>query len=461
MRTPIRAALIAGVAGAALTSAVNGAQAGGFAIHEQSAYYQGMSFAGQTAGGGVSISSMFWNPATMSQSKERFSSESVYSGIIADTQITPTTAVSSTGANLVGLGPSGDIGQDAIVPASYFIYKFSDRFNVGVAINSPFGLVTSPPNNVWSGMFYSRDSRVRSFNATPMASYQVNEWLAVGAGLQIQYFKVFLESRAPVPSVIPSPVDSLFLRGSSTDIGWTAGITLTPTPWTTIGLGFRSAISQSLQGDGFRPAFGPVPLPLGPGGALVPVVVPAATPAIATTVTLPESASIAIRQRITEQFTLLGTVEWTNWSRLSSSDITVPPAGSVIAFPTQLNFGWRDGWFASVGAEYQWNPQFTLRGGVAFEQSPVTDTTRTTRLPDNDRIWASVGFTYNWSHRLSIDFGYSHIFVDNTAINLVPGNPSWTAAQGTFIGTADSSVDILSIGIRYKFFEPAPLITKG
>jgi hypothetical protein len=43
----------------------------------------------------------------------------------------------------------------------------------------------------------------------------------------------------------------------------------------------------------------------------------------------------------------------------------------------------------------------------------------------------------------------------------VPGNPSWTAAQGTFIGTADVSIDIVSIGIRYKFFEPAPLVTKG
>ena len=41
------------------------ANAGGFAVHEQSVYGQGTSFAGIAAGG--ALSSMFWNPATMTQ----------------------------------------------------------------------------------------------------------------------------------------------------------------------------------------------------------------------------------------------------------------------------------------------------------------------------------------------------------------------------------------------------------
>ena len=41
------------------------ASAGGFGIREQSAYGQGTSFAGIAAGG--ALSSMFWNPATMTQ----------------------------------------------------------------------------------------------------------------------------------------------------------------------------------------------------------------------------------------------------------------------------------------------------------------------------------------------------------------------------------------------------------
>lgn len=462
MTTTIKSALLAGVAIGAVAAGTVAAQAGGFAIHEQSAYYQGMSFAGQGAGGGVSISSMFWNPATMTQAKDKLNTESVYTGIIADSKITPTTATSPTQGSLLPLGPSGDISQDAIVPASYAIYKWNDRLSFGVAVNSPFGLITSP-NTFWAGQNYSRDSRVRSINFTPMAAYQVNDWLAVGAGVQIQYFKVFLESAFPTFPVVNPNGTSLILKGSSTDMGFTAGVTLTPTAWTTIGLGFRSAISQTLQGEGDRPPFGPIPLPVGPGGALVPVVLPAAYVALQTTVTLPESASVSIRQKISDQWTALGTLEWTNWSRLNTSDITTPFPGTVLGLPTVLTFAWRDGWFGSAGLEYQWSPQLTLRAGGAYEESPITDTTRTTRLPDNNRWWASGGFTYNWSPSLSLDFGYSHIFVDSTAINITPGNPSFTAAQGTFVGTAATSIDIISVGFRYRFgVEPAvPLITKG
>src|SRR5882757_8595874 len=41
------------------------ANAGGFALREQSAYGQGSSFAGVAAGG--ALSTMFWNPATVTQ----------------------------------------------------------------------------------------------------------------------------------------------------------------------------------------------------------------------------------------------------------------------------------------------------------------------------------------------------------------------------------------------------------
>jgi long-chain fatty acid transport protein len=48
----------------ALVAGVATAEAGGFAVREQSAYGQGSSFAGMAAPGD-SISSMFWNPAAV------------------------------------------------------------------------------------------------------------------------------------------------------------------------------------------------------------------------------------------------------------------------------------------------------------------------------------------------------------------------------------------------------------
>ena len=54
---------LAGVSLAAL-GAVSTAQAGAFAIREQSATAQGLSFAGAASGSG-GLSSVFWNPATI------------------------------------------------------------------------------------------------------------------------------------------------------------------------------------------------------------------------------------------------------------------------------------------------------------------------------------------------------------------------------------------------------------
>src|SRR5215207_3903500 len=64
-RAITRALMLAGTSLGAIALGT-AAQAGGFFIHEQSTYFQGTSFAGAAAGG-PALSSMFWNPATITQ----------------------------------------------------------------------------------------------------------------------------------------------------------------------------------------------------------------------------------------------------------------------------------------------------------------------------------------------------------------------------------------------------------
>jgi len=460
VHSKLKAALLAGsaLAGMALTSVT--AQAGGFAVREQSAYFQGTSFAGAAAGG-PSISSMFWNPATMTGAAPGLTTESAYTGIIGDSVITPTAAAHPAAPGLLGFGDSGNISEKALVPASYIVWRPSEQWALGIATGAPFGLVTNP-RALWAGMFYSRESEVITYNATPMAAYKVNNWLSVGAGLQVQYMRVRLDQAFPgsgtFPPFGPLAPDTLSINANGISVGFTAGVTLTPTPWTTIGIGYRSGINQYLEGNALRPAFVASVVPF-------PVIVPAGGATIVAHLPLPDTVSLGIRQKVTESFTLLGTVEWANWSRFDAVPITLVPNPAPPGIPTALPFGWQDGWFASIGAEYQFNPALALRAGIGFERSPITDAVRATRLPDNDRIWASAGVSYAWSEKLSIDLGYTHIFVDDAPINLSPGsgNPSFNPALGTFIGTARTDVDIISLGIRYRFgdFPLKPLVTKG
>src|SRR5215207_5534258 len=257
VHSKLEAALLAGsaLAGMALTSVT--AQAGGFAVREQSAYFQGTSFAGAAAGG-PSISSMFWNPATMTGAAPGLTAESVFTGIIGDSVITPTAAAHPAAAGLLGFGDSGNISEKALVPASYIVWRPSEQWALGIATGAPFGLVTNP-RALWAGMFYSRESEVITYNATPMAAYKVNNWLSVGAGLQVQYMRVRLDQAFPgsgtFPPFGPLAPDTLSINANGISVGFTAGVTLTPTPWTTIGIGYRSGINQYLEGNALRPAF--------------------------------------------------------------------------------------------------------------------------------------------------------------------------------------------------------------
>jgi len=130
-----------------------------------------------------------------------------------------------------------------------------------------------------------------------------------------------------------------------------------------------------------------------------------------------------------------------------------------------IPFEWKDGWFFSLGAEYQWNPQLALRAGVAFERSPVTDSVRGPAIADNDRTWLSIGATYNFNAKTTFDLAYSHGFVKSAPINITsPSNPLFAIGGGTtYTGNVDSHFDIISVGLRYRWDNPAPakLVTKG
>jgi long-chain fatty acid transport protein len=165
--------------------------------------------------------------------------------------------------------------------------------------------------------------------------------------------------------------------------------------------------------------------------------------------------TIGLRQQIGDRFTFLAGFEWTDWSRLGTANLqqfggaAATIGGGAVTFPFQYS----DGWYASVGGEYKLMPNLTLRAGFAYEKSPITDRVRTPRLPDNDRYWYSFGFSFTPAQlpMVTLDFGYSYIDVKPTSINIsaASGNP-WLNPTGTYIGSVNTDIHIVSVGLRYK-----------
>jgi len=292
---------------------------------------------------------------------------------------------------------------------------------LGLSLTAPYGLATTS-DDPWVGMFSHLEAEALSFNATPIIGVKLNEMVSIAVGLQVQYFDINIETAlAPVAS----PPRQRF-AGDDWGVGFVAGVTLTPFDGTTIGIGYRSMVKHSL--DGTQSFDIPV------AGGLI----PAGSYPIGADMDLPETVSVGLRQRITETFTLMAGMEWTNWSRIRTVPFDGSPAGTDLA----LNYD--DGWFFSLGGEYKFNPELTLRAGLGYEIAPTTDEDRSMRLPDTDRIWASIGASYDWNEKLSLDFGYSHLFVDDSPVDE-------TTAGIRYAGTTEGSVDIVSAGLGYKF----------
>lgn len=420
-----------------LTATVT-AHAGGFALREQSAYGQGASFAGIAAGG--ALSSMYWNAATMTQ----FSGKNIELGL---TGIMPNASHSYTRSSLAAFPTPGDSGLDALVPNSYGAIQINKNVWVGMAVNAPVGLAVHFPQVNAASSGSGNSAEVKTYNLNPSIAYKFNDMISVAVGFQAQYIQASYDAFLGTQPRIGT------LNGADWGYGWNVGMTITPAPRTTIGIGYRSGIDHKINGTWDVPA----------------AVAPATQPGSANLdLRLPGTLTVGLRQGLTDRLTLLAGFEWANWSRIGTSILkqgngaNVTLSGNAVAFP----FEYKDGYFFSLGGEYVIDPAWTVRAGIAYEKSPITDAVRTTRIPDNDRMWYSVGASYKPAaiKGLTLDLGYSFIDVKSAPVCMGPaaagGCPSnpWSSATIAYNGSVKSYINIVSVALRYQWdADPRPV----
>ena len=452
---------VASVAGALLLAATS-VQAGGFAIREQSTSGLGSAFAGIAAGG--DLSSIYWNPAALA-AVPGMSFESHYSLLMLDAELTATSAVNQTAGgpvDLLGAGfsaTSGNIFDLAVVPASYGGMQLNSKLSIGVGLNSPFGLVSEPEDGDYAGAELARRASIFTINLNPVVSYKISDAIAIGVGPQVEYMKATLKFATGAPF---NPSTSFKGDTDKVDLGFTAGVMLTPMRGTSIGLGFRSSVEHELRGR-----FRTQPGVLLPGPFVTPDRFNIAAKAKIET---PEIVTLSLKQAINPKLTAMATFEWTNWSRFDTLTVSSTASGETIgafvanagnpATPAgitlaELNPSWDDSWFLSFGMEFDYTNQLQVRAGIAYEESPVQNPDqRLFALPDSNRLWLSAGATYALSGRTTIDLAYTHIFIEE-----VKTVQTTTTGATTVAADVEASTDIISFSLKRKFGggEPNPL----
>ncbi len=450
--------------GALLCCASSSAFASGFALLEQSASRLGTAFSG-TAAAADDASTIFYNPAGMAKltGNELLVAAS---GVLIGSEFKNSNSQAALGQPLGNDG--GDAGDWNAVPAAYFAMPLNDQLAIGLGVNAPFGLKLEYDDG-WMGRYQALNSEIKTYNFNPALSWRLNKQLSLGVGVNYQRVQAELTNALNYTAVVAQGLQSLVaagqlpaaavpglinanaglegntaVRGDDSAWGFNAGLLYEFSDDTRVGLAYRSTVDYTLEGSvRFSPATATDPIGAGiiasasaPGATL-------ATGPASVDLKLPDIATASLYHRM-GAVELMADISWTGWSSIQELRI-VRDSGQVLSVTPER---WEDTWRYAVGATYQLNDQWKLRGGVAYDETNVPDSTRTARLPDSDRTWVAVGAQWNPGNSWVVDVGYAHLFAKDASMSQDDGN---AAARGFLLGEQESTVDIVSAQVAYKF----------
>jgi len=422
--------------------------AGGFELQEQSVRGLGQAFAGKSTGFGDG-SEVYFNPAAMGQIEEGASS-------VGLNYVFPNAHFKDSGSSLVpSLGGApltgsegGNGGVTAPIPNMYYVHKVNERTTAGFGLNSPFGL-KSKYDSDWIGRYHAIKSELTVVNMVPSVSVKMLDGFTVGAGLNILHLSADISNavdfgtigattlgaaNAAALGLTPQGADG-FARVQGTD--WATGINLGSliniTDRTKLGLAYRGKIESHLNG-GAQFAVPSSASVLTSTGSFM------NGPAHAD-VTLPENFSAGLTFDVNERtsYSLEGT--WTRWSRFNELRVIYDSAQP----DSVTEEDWGNTWRVAGGFSHKYSPCLTVRAGFAWEETPVQSAGfRTPRIPDNDRIWSTLGWSWQATDSMTLDVAYAHI-------SMLNGNSNNVNATGAaLLGKYDTSVDIISAGLTWS-----------
>ena len=381
---------------AALSSA---AVAGGFMLTEQSVAGLGRAYAGAGIVGD-DLSAVWYNPAGMSL----LSGTAVQMGaVVADLDLEVTTNESATFGHLKASKENGR-KHGVPIPNMYLVHQIKDDMWFGLGITVPFGMATEYDNN-WAAADKGMNAEVKVFDINPNVAFKLTDTLSFGAGVSLQYVTAQFEQRQALNVNYPQ-AGNVRVRLNADGWAWggNLGFMWQPTETVRIGLAYRSQVNH--KADGYLKTdlttlqtdrtYATTSLKSNDGHAEM---------------SAPHVITLTGTWKATDALRLSGLARWTNWSSFD----TLPISGSSMEQLTrkkkiEAEYHWKDSWLFTVGADYDINDEFTVRGGVGYEISPVDDDKyRSATIPDTDRLWLSLGATWHASKNLQGDFGIAYL----------------------------------------------------
>ncbi|MBQ4472016.1 MAG: transporter [Alphaproteobacteria bacterium] len=312
-----------------------------------------------------------------------------------------------------------------VLPSVFAQHNLNDKLSLGLGLYTPFGLATDYRND-WFASAQGQYSAITVVNLTPSISYKLVDSLTLGMGVNIQYATAHLTG---------ATADGGFTDMKDADdysVGYTVGLVFQPWKTTRLGVSYRSAVRHKLEGKNKMR-----------GGIYTGFLT--GTHDVSAKIVTPETVIFSAAQDVTDKWTLSGTARFTRWDRFHYLDIYQEKVGKL----SSVHENWHNTWFFAAGADYKYCDNLTFRFGGAYDQTAIKSPAyRTVRIPDERRIWASIGATYqknNWQ----VDVGYAHLFVRKAKTGAITGNAPLNVRVDSAYHHTQS--DIVGLQLQYHF----------
>lgn len=393
---------------AAFSSTVHAA---GFQLTEQSAGALGRAYAGVGVDG-TDLSGVYFNPATM----VLHPGTQMQAGFVG------------IGLNLEYAGDNGtkENGREAsqAIPHGFITHQINESTWVGLAMTVPFGMGTEYDSN-WEHADHGISATILTFDFNPNVAWKATEKLSFGAGVSLQYAQADLKKRNNFGVVNGQIISAESeIDADSWAWGFNLGMMWSPTENFRVGVSYRSKIKHDAEGD-FTLKNAKWGNALITGGNLIDMAGSLDNGSLAqqklmllgmalntqsfdgyATVTAPAWAMANVAWDVNELLSLYGTFRWTDWSSFDELDITT----NVTGVGGQVVNKWKDTYMGSVGADLRLTNWWTLRGGIAYETSPIDKPEyRTAIIPDARRWWFAVGSSFKFDDNLVMDLAFAHL----------------------------------------------------
>lgn len=361
------------------------AQSGGYAIPPQTAKSESM---GGAAVAGVSDpSAVYVNPAALTQ----IDGNQLQAGI---TYINTISSIKNSGVK------SRNIHDDDFLPNLFANYRIpNSNVSLGIGSYTPFGLATSYNPDAITRYAAIR-SELRTLYITPSIAWEPLPYLSIGAGISFVHSSGTL-SRA----IFFGPFGDGHLRITDTDdaYGYKFGVLIKPIRDVKFGLTYTGSVDLNFTSANVK--FRDAP---GAGGAS------ASTRASGIHLPAPAVINAGLNWQATPNWEVELQYDYTRWSEFkhlkASFSRPLPALGGLVPITGfLLPQNWKDSSSIRIGTAYKAAGSLELRGGLAFDETPIPSSTLGPAIPGADYVSVTGGVGYTWQ-RLKFDLGYMAVF---------------------------------------------------